>query len=161
MGIGRFVEYKETRHDEGSIRPPIIVAYRPLSFPVKCGWITPRWWSGLILSLAWFLSFLSCRKYSVFHPKKVSHSYVLGVYFVGMRHPNEPNTALNLKFWWQPVLLSIRQACNPPWSWRPDTDRFGQRSHTRLKWYHCYNQDNPTSSSLPHWNGSRWAIFWM
>ena len=32
MGIGRFVEYKETRHDEGSIRPPIIVAYRPLSF---------------------------------------------------------------------------------------------------------------------------------
>ena len=23
--------------DEGSIRPPIIVAYRPLSFPVKCG----------------------------------------------------------------------------------------------------------------------------
>lgn len=28
-----------------------------------------------------------------------------------MRHPNEPNTALNLKFWWQPVLLSIRQAC--------------------------------------------------
>lgn len=22
MGIGRFVEYKETRHDEGSIRPP-------------------------------------------------------------------------------------------------------------------------------------------
>ena len=60
MGIGRFVEYKETRHDEGSIRPPIIVAYRqpvdgyikngsirppiivayrPLSFPVKCGGI--------------------------------------------------------------------------------------------------------------------------
>ena len=37
MGIGRSVEYKETRHDEGSIRPPIIVAYRPLSFPVKCG----------------------------------------------------------------------------------------------------------------------------
>ena len=37
MGIGRFVEYKETRHDEGAIRPPIIVAYRPLSFPVKCG----------------------------------------------------------------------------------------------------------------------------
>ena len=32
MGIGRFVEYKETRHDEGSIRPPLIVAYRPLSF---------------------------------------------------------------------------------------------------------------------------------
>ena len=39
MGIGRFVEYKETRHDEGSIRPPIIVAYRPLSFPVKFGGI--------------------------------------------------------------------------------------------------------------------------
>ena len=37
MGIGRFVEYKETRNDEGSIRPPIIVAYRPLSFPVKNG----------------------------------------------------------------------------------------------------------------------------
>ena len=32
MGIGRFVEYKETRHDEGSIRHPFIVAYRPLSF---------------------------------------------------------------------------------------------------------------------------------
>lgn len=32
MGIGRFVEYKETRHDEGSIRPPLIVAYRPLPF---------------------------------------------------------------------------------------------------------------------------------
>ena len=28
-----------SRHDEGSIRPPLIVAYRPLSFPVKCGWI--------------------------------------------------------------------------------------------------------------------------
>ena len=26
-----------SRHDEGSIRPPIIVAYRPLLFPVKCG----------------------------------------------------------------------------------------------------------------------------
>ena len=26
-----------SRHDEGSIRPPLIVAYRPLSFPVKCG----------------------------------------------------------------------------------------------------------------------------
>ena len=24
-------------YDEGSIRPPLIVAYRPLSFPVKCG----------------------------------------------------------------------------------------------------------------------------
>ena len=35
MGIGRFVEYKETRHDEGSIRPPIIVAYRPLSCYIK------------------------------------------------------------------------------------------------------------------------------
>ena len=32
MGIGRFVEYKETRHDEGSIRHLFIVAYRPLSF---------------------------------------------------------------------------------------------------------------------------------
>ena len=32
MGIGRSVEYKETKHDEGSIRPPLIVAYRPLSF---------------------------------------------------------------------------------------------------------------------------------
>ena len=26
-----------SRHDEGSIRHLFIVAYRPLSFPVKCG----------------------------------------------------------------------------------------------------------------------------
>ena len=78
MGIGRFVEYKETR---------------PLSFPVKYGWITPRWWSGLIQSLALFLLLLSCCKYSEFFRKKVqfftvqvSHSYQKGVAFVGMRH---------------------------------------------------------------------------
>ena len=32
-----------SRHDEGSIRPPLIVAYRPLSFPVKCGGIYVYW----------------------------------------------------------------------------------------------------------------------
>ena len=58
-------------------------------------WVqTPRWWSGLILSLAWFLIFLSWCKYSVFLSKKVSTSpvnvstsYVLGVYFLASRHP--------------------------------------------------------------------------
>ena len=58
-------------------------------------WVqTPRWWSGLILSLAWFLIFPSWCKYSVFLSKKVSTSpvnvstsYVLGVYFLASRHP--------------------------------------------------------------------------
>ena len=57
-------------------------------------WVqTPRWWSGLIQSLALFLLLLSCCKYSVFPRKKVqfftvqvSHSYQKGVAFVGMRH---------------------------------------------------------------------------
>ena len=54
----------------------------------------PQWWVEPILCLAWFLIFQSCRKFSVLKskkvstsPVKVSTSYVLGVYFIGSRHP--------------------------------------------------------------------------
>ena len=34
-------------------------------------WVqTPRWWSGLIQSLALFLLLLSCCKYSIFHERR-------------------------------------------------------------------------------------------
>lgn len=54
---------------------------------------TPQWWVTPILSLACFLLFPSCCKYRAFPRKKrhflpvqVSHSYQIGVAFVGIRH---------------------------------------------------------------------------
>ena len=47
-----------SRHDEGSIRPPLIVAYRPLSFPVKCGWIYVAEHLILLPSLGMYMELL-------------------------------------------------------------------------------------------------------
>ena len=82
-------------------------------------WVqTPRWWSGRVLSLAWFLIFISWCKYSVFFSKKVSHSYecdtLFNVFFhFAMRFPGIYRKMVNPAFYplrlhFQPFSPAIR-----------------------------------------------------